>query len=63
MTMDILTLYIIITMHKYKSMVVFDWAISVDHAHMRRSRLCSTRICESNRNCIVFIKDDGSDGD
>ena len=33
------------------------------HAHMRRSRLCSTKICESNRNCIVFIKDDGSDGD
>ena len=25
---------------------------------MRRSRLCSTKICESNRNCIVFIKDD-----
>ena len=27
---------------------------------MRRSRLCSTKICESNGNCIVFIKDDGS---
>ena len=23
---------------------------------MRRSRLCSTKICESNRNCIVFSK-------
>ena len=33
------------------------------HAHMRRSRLWSTKICESNRNCIVFIKDEGSDGD
>ena len=33
------------------------------HAHMRRSRLCSTKICGSNRNYIVFIKDDGSDGD
>ena len=33
------------------------------HAHMRRSRLCSTKICESNRNCIVFIEGDGSDED
>ena len=32
------------------------------HAHMRRSRLCSTKICESNRKCNVLIKDDGSDG-
>ena len=29
---------------------------------MRRSRLCSTKICESNRKCNVLIKDDGSDG-
>ena len=28
---------------------------------MHRSRLCSTKICESNRKCIVLIKDDGSD--
>ena len=28
---------------------------------MRRSRLCSTKICESNKKCNVFIKDDGSD--
>ena len=32
------------------------------HAHMRRSKLCSTKICESNRKCNVLIKDDGSDG-
>ena len=25
------------------------------HAHIRRSRLCSMKICESNRNCIVFL--------
>ena len=29
---------------------------------MRRSRLCSTKICESNRKCNGLIKDDGSDG-
>ena len=23
---------------------------------MRRSRLCSTKMCESNRNCIVFSR-------
>ena len=28
---------------------------------MRRSRLCSAKICESNKKCNVFIKDDGSD--